>query len=308
MNIKDIQTSFRRNIENKTLVAISGDPFFAEFKTGHIPLEKRMAVYQNNVWQRLVNVIKNNYPTVQIIVGDEFLHYMALEFIKNNFPRSGYLNDYGASFPEFVRRFEPARGMPYLYDMARIDVASDKAYNAPDDPILDQKQLKAVAPENYAAVKLTFHSSVSLIKSDYPIWRIYEMARSERKKQDDFIKEQITPNAAQDPDAQKIESRKVVDDEKAEQNNSNETAPDNDTQALDINSGGEQVIILRQGLKVGIYQLKECHLKFLVYLRNGHNLGEAAGKVMARYHSFDLAKTFGNELERETFSGFTLAE
>lgn len=48
-------------------------------------------------------------------------------------------------------------------------------------------------------------------------------------------------------------------------------------------------------------------MKFLVYLRAGHTLGEATGKVLARFYDFDLAATLQQHLKRGIFVSYEIS-
>ena len=48
-------------------------------------------------------------------------------------PPQPVLAEYGAGFPDFVADYEPARGLPYLADVARLDWALNVAFHSPMD-------------------------------------------------------------------------------------------------------------------------------------------------------------------------------
>ena len=85
---------------------------------------------------------------------------------------------------------------------------------------------------------------------------------------------------------------------------SNETPGKNPGQAenIIIDKKAEFGIILRPHLAVQVKQLPESRLKFLVYLRDGFSVGEAYGKVLGRYGTFDLVSALKEEIHRGSFS------
>src|SRR5215471_1982696 len=86
-----------------------------------LPSPRRFAVYRNNVVAGLIETLKENYPAVHRIVGDEFFRAMAGQFAIAHPPRSPIMLSYGTNFPEFIDRFEQAETLPYLGDVARIE-------------------------------------------------------------------------------------------------------------------------------------------------------------------------------------------
>src|SRR5258708_16076849 len=93
---------------------------------------RRFAVYRNNVVVGLGKALKSRFPVVEKIVGEEFFAAMALVFVKEQPPRSPQLATYGDVFPAFIAAFEPARELPYLADVARLEAAPPPPYHAAD--------------------------------------------------------------------------------------------------------------------------------------------------------------------------------
>ena len=78
----------------------------------------------------LIGAIEARYPVTRRLVGDEFFRAMARAYVAEEKPRSPVLIHYGADFPDFVARFEPAREIAYLADVARLENAWVEAYHA----------------------------------------------------------------------------------------------------------------------------------------------------------------------------------
>src|SRR5215468_10266336 len=72
------------------------------------PGPKRFAVYRNNVVVGLTETLKDAFPAVHRIVGEDFFRAMARAYVVVEPPKSPILLDYGAGFADFIRQFEPA--------------------------------------------------------------------------------------------------------------------------------------------------------------------------------------------------------
>ena len=81
----------------------------------------RFAVYRNNVTSALSDVLADSFPVTQQLVGEEFFRAMARVFLRRSPPSSPMLSAYGEGFPAFVEDFAPARAVPYLADVARLE-------------------------------------------------------------------------------------------------------------------------------------------------------------------------------------------
>ena len=91
--------------------------------------ERRIGVYRNNVKASLVAALVGAFPVVQRLVGEEFFEAAAFVFVEHHPPRSPVLAEYGAGFAAFLEGFEPARDLPYLADIARLEWARQQAFH-----------------------------------------------------------------------------------------------------------------------------------------------------------------------------------
>lgn len=135
----------------------------------------RFAVYRNNVVVSLIDALADTYPVVQELVGTEFFRAMASVFAKANPPRSTVMAYYGRDFAEFVASFPPAASVPYLADIARLEMAQVLAYHAADVPPIQPETLQAALakPEQMVSLRLVLHPSVQFIASPFAVFSIW---------------------------------------------------------------------------------------------------------------------------------------
>ncbi|OGB30321.1 MAG: DUF2063 domain-containing protein [Burkholderiales bacterium RIFCSPLOWO2_12_FULL_61_40] len=131
----------------------------------------RFAVYRNNVLVSLVDALADTYPVAQELVGEPFFRAMARLFVRQEPPRSRVLAFYGESFPTFIENFAPAASVPYLADVARLELLRVRAYHAADGAALPADALaQALAqPDTLAELVLGLHPSVGLLRSRYAV-------------------------------------------------------------------------------------------------------------------------------------------
>lgn len=131
----------------------------------------RLAVYRNNVVSSLIDALADTFPVVQELVGVEFFRAMAAVFVRQSPPRSRILVQYGEGLPAFIDSFEPARSVPYLADMARLEFARVRAYHAADVEAVASETI-ALALSNEARIgelQLRLHPSVAVLQSPYAV-------------------------------------------------------------------------------------------------------------------------------------------
>lgn len=145
----------------------------ARIRPGCLTALQRLSVYRNNVFAGLSEALRDGFPVVHRLVGGDFFDAMAREFIRRHPPQSGCLLGYGAAFPEFVERFEAARRLLYLPDVARLEWAYHESFHAPDAVPAVPADLATLAASHYREVRLRLHPAVRLLASNWPVLRIF---------------------------------------------------------------------------------------------------------------------------------------
>jgi hypothetical protein len=141
---------------------------------------KRFAVYRNNVFVGLTRALASRFPACERLVGAEFFTAMARIYCGSHKPASPLLFDYGDDFPDFIARFPPAASVPYLADVARVEVAFSRAYHAADLPALEPFALTLLDPSRIGSQRLAPHVAAAIIVSAYPVGSIWEAQQTEQ--------------------------------------------------------------------------------------------------------------------------------
>lgn len=127
------------------------------------PAGRRFGIYRNNVTVSLVNALAEVFPTVQNLVGEDFFRAMAQEYLHGSPPTSRLLFEYGATFPDFLERFEPAADLPFLADVARLERLWLDSFHAADAAPLEGAVLARIAPERLVDLRLAPHPATRLL-------------------------------------------------------------------------------------------------------------------------------------------------
>lgn len=138
-------------------------------------LDERFAVYRNNVVSGLSRALAAGFPAIEAIVGEEFFAAMAAIYVRVSPPVSPVLLDYGATLPDFLAEFEPAAELPYLADVARLELAYTRAFHAADAAALPADRLGSIAPDRIGALRVTLHPALQILRSPHPVVTIWAM-------------------------------------------------------------------------------------------------------------------------------------
>lgn len=137
---------------------------------------QRFAVYRNNVTVSLIDALADTYPVTLALVGEDFFRAMARLFVRAEPPRSPVLALYGDTFPAFIQGFAPASSLPYLADLARLEMRYVQTYHAADAaPVVVSELAGLLADEGRLAhVHFTLHPAVGVLRSRYAVVSLWE--------------------------------------------------------------------------------------------------------------------------------------
>lgn len=173
-----------RELQNRiaamSLGRLDPEALAGEVRDDHaIPAAQRLRIYRNNTLLGLVDPLAASFPVVARLVGEEFFLRMAGDFVRAHPPLRPELLAYGQEFPGFVGTYEAAASVPYLADVARLELAWNFAYNAADHVPLPPQALAAFALEELETLKLVPHPSLRFVASNWPVMAIWQAHQSE---------------------------------------------------------------------------------------------------------------------------------
>jgi hypothetical protein len=96
---------------------------------------------------------------------------MAREFACQLPPRSPVLVRYGEAFPDFIAGFPPAGSVPYLADMARLELMCVQAYHAADALAVSREALCGLMadPDRLPGLRMILHPSIRILRAKFAV-------------------------------------------------------------------------------------------------------------------------------------------
>lgn len=166
--LHDLQKSFASVALKNNIVAL-----VSEVRAKRGTRERRLGVYRTNTVKSLTDVLAAAFPVLERIVGERFFRAAALAFIEAHPPQQPALYRYGDGFADFLKRFPPAKDLPYLPDVAHLEWARIESYFAADAKPLNPARLGTIPSEHLGSVVFQVHPSVHLIGSPFPVFEIW---------------------------------------------------------------------------------------------------------------------------------------
>lgn len=130
---------------------------------------QRFAVHKNNVTASLIDVLANTYPVTLALVGEDLFREMARLFVRASPPRSPVLALYGDTFPAFIQGFTPASSLPFLADLARLEMLYVQSYYAAEATSVVASEIAGLLADErrLAQTHLTLHPAVAVSSFRY---------------------------------------------------------------------------------------------------------------------------------------------
>jgi len=143
-------------------------------KGNGLDAKQRLAIYRNNSQLGLTEALRDGYPVVNKLVDTDFFNHLARNFIQRYPPKAGCLLSFGANFADFIADFQPAAGLPYLPDTARLEWFWHEAFHEADAAALDIARLALIDPISYGNLGFSLHPSARFLVSGFPVLKIWQ--------------------------------------------------------------------------------------------------------------------------------------
>jgi len=153
--------------------------------------EERLGVYRNNLRAGFAGALRDQFPVLLMLVGEDYFAQLAVQFLRAHPSRSGNLQGVGAPLPQFLRAVFAAGRYAYFADVAELEWARQQAATAEDAPPLDPQRL----------TRFALHPSARIVTSAWPllaIWQAHQLGGDPASVQLDAGAEQIRVYRAAD--------------------------------------------------------------------------------------------------------------
>ena len=152
-----------------------------------IDAHARIAIYRNNLREGFRKALALEFPVIERLVGEDYFRQLALSFLAEHPSRAGDLHPIGEPFAHFLHsRFEDT---PYAYmtDVAALEWAYQQSLVAADASSFEVATLRDVAPGAYGQLRFTLHPACGLVRSPYPVMRIWAVNQPEATGGDEVV-------------------------------------------------------------------------------------------------------------------------
>lgn len=130
-------------------------------------MAQRLAIYRGNLRTTWCAALKQAFPVVARLVGDDFFESLARDYGRAYPSKSGNLHLFGEFFARFLAEHSQVQDYPYFSHVARLEWQVHTAYEARDDRCLSLADFLSRHGEQAQQARLQFHPSVGLFQSNF---------------------------------------------------------------------------------------------------------------------------------------------
>ncbi len=157
-------------LQRRMQAAITADASPPELVAGG----RGLTAYRHAWRARMVEALRSNYPVLHRVLGDDEFDSLAGAYLAAHPSRFRSIRWFGDALAPYLRAHPDTAGHPALADMAAFEWAICVAFDGPDAEPLASAQLVALAPEDWAGLRLSLHPTARVLDLEWsvaPIWR-----------------------------------------------------------------------------------------------------------------------------------------
>src|SRR5882757_2047732 len=143
--------------------------------------EDRVDIYANMYFYRLLDVLKEDFPATLRVLGDDNFHNLATGYLLEYPPTEPSVMYCGRNLAAFLCNHPLRKDAPYIADLAALERAVVEVFHGADAVLLEADELRAIAPENWPALKLRAQPAVQILKLEYRVAELLRAIEEERE-------------------------------------------------------------------------------------------------------------------------------
>jgi len=135
---------------------------------------QRLDVYANMYFYRLLDSIREDYPAMVAVVGEQEFHNLITDYLLAHPSQHWSLRYAGQHLASFLPSHRLGAERPWLADLAALEWGILDAFDAADATPLAAADLEPLSPEDWAEVRFTPHPSVRLLELEWSVDDVWE--------------------------------------------------------------------------------------------------------------------------------------
>ena len=134
---------------------------------------RRLDVYANMYFYRILDVLREEYPRVAAAVGDIAFHDLVTDYLLAHRPSHPSLREVGAHLPGYLAEHTLGVARPWLTELARLERVHRELFDGADAPALTLDTLRTLSPDAFAALAVRLSPTHAVLDSAFALSTIW---------------------------------------------------------------------------------------------------------------------------------------
>jgi hypothetical protein len=139
---------------------------------------ERLAIYADMYASRLVDVLREDYPCVAAVLGEERFTTLARSYLAAHPSTHPSVRHVGQHLARFLDATPATHAPAYLADLARLEWLRGEAFDAPEARPLELERLKAVPADQWPDLRLRLIPAFRTLTSSWPVHEVWAAANA----------------------------------------------------------------------------------------------------------------------------------
>jgi hypothetical protein len=132
------------------------------------PVE-RVGIYHGMYLLRMEEALQADFPALEHFLGEDAFRELVRGYVQAFPSRSYSLNPLGDHLPAYVRTAPGVRRPEFCHELAQLELAVSRVFDATETPPLTEAAIASVPPEAWEAARLQTVEAFQLLAFRYPV-------------------------------------------------------------------------------------------------------------------------------------------
>ncbi len=147
-------------------------------ETGKVDADERLAIYARSHFARMRDSLREDFPGVRRVLGDERFDALAADYIVACPSTAPSLHEFGATMPGFLREHAAGEARRDLPDLARLERVRGEVFAEASAPLLTEATLASLSPEAWTTLVLRATPACRLLELEHDVSALWSACDS----------------------------------------------------------------------------------------------------------------------------------
>jgi hypothetical protein len=147
--------------------------------SGQSDLEKRLSIYAEGYFSRILEVIEGDFKATTRILGEDEFSRLVAEYLKDYPSKETNIGEIAKHLPKFAQTYDFFSELPYLKELITLEWSIVESFYAKESTNFDLNNLIKISDSEWPLVTFEFDSSVKLHEFNWAVDSLWQARESD---------------------------------------------------------------------------------------------------------------------------------